>query len=86
MDLVENGSFGASPTRTSVASIPAGGFFFVNVTFVKKHVFPQSDITTKKKPPAGMLATEVRSGDAPKPQVSMKTDEKQKRKSTPDQP
>ena len=32
--------FGASPVRTSVASFPAGGFFFVlNVTFAEKHDF-----------------------------------------------
>ena len=36
MDVLENDGFGASQIRTSVASIPAGGFFF-NVTFVKKH-------------------------------------------------
>ena len=36
--FIENGGFGASPVRTSVASIPAGGFFFVvNVTFEEKH-------------------------------------------------
>ena len=35
MDLIENE--GASPIRTSVASFPAGGFFFVNVTLAKKH-------------------------------------------------
>ena len=29
MDLIENGGFGASPIRTSVASFPAGGFFFL---------------------------------------------------------
>ena len=39
MDLIENGGFGASPIRTSVASFPAGGFLFVYVTFVKKHDF-----------------------------------------------
>ena len=32
-----------------------------------------------KKPPAGMLATEVRSGDAPKPPFPMKIDEKSKK-------
>ena len=38
--FIENLGFGASPVRTSVASFPAGGFFFVvNVTFVKKHDF-----------------------------------------------
>ena len=41
-------------------------------------LFFKSDIQTKKKPPAGMLATEVRSGDAPKHTFSMKTDENQK--------
>ena len=42
----------------------------------------------KKKKTAGMLATEVRSGDAPKPSFSMKTYEESKKsgKSTPDQP
>jgi hypothetical protein len=39
-------------------------------------LFFTSDIQTKKKPPAGMLATEVRSGDAPKHTFPMKTDEK----------
>ena len=40
MDFVENGGFGASPARTSVASFPAGGFFFVvNVTVTEKHDF-----------------------------------------------
>ena len=41
-----------------------------------------------KKPPAGKLATEVRSGDAPKPSFPMKTDEQLQKiwKSTPDQP
>ena len=39
--------------------------------------FRKRDIT-KKKPPAGMLATEVRTGDAPKPAFSMKTIEKLK--------
>ena len=35
--FIENGGLGASPLRTSVASFPAGGFFFlVNVTFAKK--------------------------------------------------
>ncbi len=50
--------------------------------------FLKNDINNKKKPPAGMLATEVRSGDAPKPQFSTKTYEKSKklRKSTPRQP
>ena len=38
--------------------------------------FPKSDIEKQQKPPAGMLVTEVRSGDAPKPPVSMKTNEK----------
>ena len=33
----------------------------------------------KKKPPAGMLATEVRAGDAPKPSFSTKIDEKSKK-------
>jgi hypothetical protein len=42
-------------------------------------LFFKSDIQTKKKPPAGMLATEVRSGDAPKHTFSMKTDEKSKK-------
>ena len=38
--------------------------------------FSKSDIYKKQKnPPAGMLATEVRSGDAPKPYFSMETDE-----------
>ena len=35
--------------------------------------FRQSDIKQKKKPPAGMLATEVRTGDAPKPTFSTKS-------------
>ena len=36
--------------------------------------FCKSDIKkTKKKPPAGKLATEVRAGDAPKPTFPMKT-------------
>ena len=41
MDFIENAAFRASPIRTSVASFPAGGVFFVfcNVTFVKKHDF-----------------------------------------------
>ena len=36
----KNGGFGASPARTSVASIPAGGVFLFssNVTFAKEHV------------------------------------------------
>ena len=44
MDFTENWGFGASPVRTSVASIPAGGFFcfVLNVTFVKKHDFSDS--------------------------------------------
>ena len=50
--------------------------------------FFKSDINKQKKNPAGKLATEVRSGDAPKPKFSMKTYEKSKkiRKSTPRQP
>jgi len=49
----------------------------------------ESDINKQKeKPPAGMLATEVRAGDAPKPAFSMNIYEKIKdiRKSTPRQP
>ena len=43
-------------------------------------VFLKSDIqSTKTKPPAGKLATEVRSGDAQKQQFSMKTDDKLKK-------
>ena len=43
----------------------------------KNHVFSLKLHETKKKqPPAGKLATEVRSGDAPKPSFSMKTYEK----------
>ena len=41
--------------------------------------FLKSDIKQKKKPPAGMLATEVRAGDAPKPTFSMKSIEKSKK-------
>ena len=42
--------------------------------------FRKSDIQKQKKmPPAGMLATEVRAGDAPKPIISMKTYEKFKK-------
>ena len=56
----------------------------------KNHVFSQKWYKKKKEEnnAAGMLATEVRAGDAPKPLFSMKTDEKLKkiRKSTPDQP
>jgi hypothetical protein len=37
--------------------------------------FLKSDIKTQKTT-AGMLATEVRAGDAPKPQFSMKTNQK----------
>ena len=40
--------------------------------------FSKSDIRNKKKPPAGMLATEVRIGDAPKPTFSIKSIENQK--------
>ena len=40
--------------------------------------FGKSDIN-KKKPPAGMLATEVRAGDAPKHTFSMKTNQKSKK-------
>jgi len=49
--------------------------------------FFKSDINNKKQT-AGMLATEVRTGDAPKPPFPMKTYEKSKklRKSTPRQP
>jgi len=35
MDLIENGGSGASPIRTSVASLLP--FFFFYVTFVKEH-------------------------------------------------
>ena len=38
MVFVENGGFGASPVRTSVASFPAF-FFLFNVTFEKKLYF-----------------------------------------------
>ena len=42
--------------------------------------FLKSDIQkNKKKPPAGMLATEVRAGDAPKSSFSMKTYQKSKK-------
>ena len=34
--FIENGGFGASPLRTSVASIPAGDFFFVLNTAVEE--------------------------------------------------
>ena len=40
--------------------------------------FRKSDIK-KKKPPAGMLATEVRIGDAPKPPFPMETNQKTKK-------
>ena len=44
-------------------------------------LFRKSDIEQKKQhvKTAGMLATEVRSGDAPKPPFSMKTDAKSKK-------
>ena len=29
--FIENEGFGASPLRTSVTSIPAGGFFFISL-------------------------------------------------------
>ena len=35
--------------------------------------FDKVALTNKTKHPAGMLVTEVRSGDAPKPKLSMKT-------------
>ena len=42
MDFIENGGFGASPIRTSVASIPAGFFFLIlNVTFEKHMIFDE---------------------------------------------
>ena len=41
--------------------------------------FLKSDIKTKKKNPAGKLATEVRAGDAPKAPFSTKTYEKLKK-------
>jgi hypothetical protein len=41
--------------------------------------FLKSDIKTKKKLPAGMLVTEVRMGDAPKPPFSSKSFEKSKK-------
>ena len=49
----------------------------------KIRFFFKSDIynNNNKKPPAGKLATEVRTGDAPKPQVSTKTYEKLKKTS-----
>ena len=51
--------------------------FFAKVTFEEE----------TKKPPAGMLATEVRIGDAPKPPFSTNTYEiKKVRKSTSRQP
>ena len=40
----------------------------------------KSDINNKKKkPPAGKLATEVRTGDAPKPTFSIKSIEQSKK-------
>jgi len=46
--FIENAGFGASPARTSVASFPAGGFFF-NVTFEEAPdcfvIFPQFVLT-----------------------------------------
>ena len=39
MVFVENGGFGASPLRTSVASIPAVSFFLVYVTFEENMIF-----------------------------------------------
>ena len=52
---------------------------------IKHHVFSSKWHKQTKKPPAGKLATEVRSGDAPKPPFSIKSIEKSKklRKSTP---
>ena len=45
-----------------------------NMFHIKNDIFKK-----KKKPPAGMLATEVRSGDAPKHTFPMQTDEKSKK-------
>ena len=42
-------------------------------------VFLKSDIEKNKKPPAGMLATEVRIGDAPTPPFPMETHQKIKK-------
>jgi hypothetical protein len=39
MDFIENVGFGASPARTSVASIPAGGFFFFMSLLTKNTFF-----------------------------------------------
>ena len=41
-------------------------------------MFFKSDIQNKQKKKAGMLATEVRSGDTPKPKFPMKTYEEKK--------
>ena len=46
---------------------------------ITNHVFKQEWHSTKKKPPAGKLATEVRAGDAPKPTFSTTNYEKLKK-------
>ena len=42
--------------------------------------FRKMTLTKKRKKAAGMLATEVRTGDAPKPPFPMKTQKKKKKK------
>ena len=42
----------------------------------ENNVFLRKMTLNKQKKTAGMLATEVRAGDAPKPQFSMKTNQK----------
>ena len=37
--FIENGGFGESPLRTSVASFPAGGFFFCLMSLLLKNMF-----------------------------------------------
>ena len=43
MDLLGNGGFGASPVRTSVASIPAGGFSFFQSSLAGKVLYIASE-------------------------------------------
>ena len=50
-----------------------------SLTHHKKIMFFRQSELKKKKPPAGKLATDVRSGDTPKPPFSTKTDEKSKK-------
>ena len=38
MDLIENGGFGASPLRTSVASIPAVFVLFLLMSLLRKNM------------------------------------------------